>query len=127
MTLSGVGGDVVEGDIVLDGDNTLPVDPPLARLLAEYRDGLDTETRRRISVQVAESFQALMDEFGGHHHVMPDVGPTTACWTCDAIVRIQDSYSPKKDGRPFGDRQSLCEDCFKALEAKGVAHENLLR
>ena len=125
MTLSF--GDIVEGDIILDGGSTLPVDPAIARLATEYLDNLDTETRRRIRVQVAESFQALAREFGGHHHVMPDVGPTTACWTCDAIVKIEDSYSPKKDGRPFGERQSLCEDCFKALEAKGVAHENLLQ
>ena len=82
----------------------------------------DIETKRRLMAQMAEAFHALEQEFGGHRHVMPDVGPTTACWTCDAIVRIQDSYSPKKDDRPFGERQSLCEDCFKALEVKGVAH-----
>ncbi len=95
---------------------------------------ISEETRQRMREGLEATFRALTEEYGGcyldgHTHryaSMPDVGPTTACWTCDAIVRIQDSYSPKKDDRPFGERQSLCEGCFQALEAKGLAHENLL-
>ena len=85
------------------------------------------EEQIRMVMLSSLTFSQLEEEYGGRPSIPVDVGPTTACWTCDAIVRIQDSYSPKKDDRPFEQRQSLCEDCFKALEAKGVAHENLLQ
>ena len=110
-------------DIIFHGD---PIGITCTNI---YRlpDAVSTEIRELFRIRMAEAFHALTQAFGGRWDVndvypMPDVGPTTACWTCDAIVRIQDSYSPKKDDRPFEQRQSLCEDCFAALEAKGVAH-----
>ena len=45
--------------------------------------------------------------------------PTTACWTCGAIVPIEDTYSPKNDDRPFEQRRCLCGSCFRVEEEAG--------